>query len=717
MAIGLTEEHEALAASVRGLGERHITAAAVREVVADGRDLAGPGSAFWSAAAEQGLLGLHLPEEYGGQGFTLVEQAVAVEELGRLLTPGPYLATVLAGALIAACDGEKARRELLPGLADGSRTVGVGLPAGRGLVGEFDPRGLVVSGRSGPVLRAADELLVAVRTERGERWALVAADEAELEGLDLTRPVAAFAARGLIVPAERVLQVADAARIAAVLLGAEACGVAGWALEQATAYAKQREQFGRPIGQFQGVKHKVARMLIVLEQARAVVWDAARVDGEPEDQRRYAGAVAAARAPEAAVRCAQDCIQVLGGIGYTFEHQAHLYYRRAVSLRALAGPAAGARAEAAGLALDGVRRPMTIEVDDEGREEIRAQVDELAALEPLAQRAAMAEGGWVTPHLPRPWGRAATPQEQIIIQQELQRAKVHPVPLMIAAWAVPSLVQFGTEEQKQRFLPPTLRGEIIWCQLFSEPGAGSDLAGLTTKAERVEGGWLISGQKIWTSLARQAQWAICLARTDPAAPKHEGITYFIVDMAGAGIEIRPLKECTGDAIFNEVFLDQVFVPDELVVGPVNAGWKVARNTLANERVGLTSSFQLGGDLPQLLDLVRERGLEEDRLVLDGLGRLAADEHAFRLLGLRATLKQLSGTDPGATANVRKLVAMEHGQHVTEFGVELLGADAALHDRWTRYLLASRAMTIGGGTTEVNLNVIAERILGLPRDAG
>jgi alkylation response protein AidB-like acyl-CoA dehydrogenase len=467
-------------------------------------------------------------------------------------------------------------------------------------------------------------------------------------------------------------------------------------------------------------------MLIAVERARAAVWDAARALSEPEEQRAYAVGVAAVLAADAAVTCAEGNIQIHGGIGYTYEHDAHLVYRRALTLRALLGRASAHRAEVAALAVRGVRRPMSIELDEDAepvREEIRARVAELAAMEPLEQRAAMAAGGWVTPHLPEPWGRGAGPLEQIVIQQELKAAKVRPVPLMIAAWVVPSLVQYGTPEQRERFLPPTLRGEIIWCQLFSEPGAGSDLAGLRTRAERAEGGWTITGQKIWTSLARDAQWGICIARTDPDRPKHDGITYFLVDMKSPGIEIRPLRECTGDAVFNEVFLDGVFVPDDLVVGPVNAGWRVARTTLANERVGLTSSFQLGGDLPKLLDLTAGLGLDEDPVVRDGLGRLACDEHSFNLLGLRATLKQLSGTDPGATANVRKLVAMEHGQQVTEFGFTLLGEEGALtggwkddlRARWTRYLLASRAMTIGGGTTEVNLNVIGERILGLPRD--
>ncbi|MFC4048942.1 acyl-CoA dehydrogenase [Actinomadura syzygii] len=707
MAIGLTGEHEALAASVRGLAERAVTARTVRD--------ADPGC--WPALAEQGLPGLHLPEDAGGQGFGLLEQAVALEELGRALVPGPYTPTVLASAMLHACGA----LSLFPGLADGSHTAAVGLS------GALEMAGSTVSGTVQPVLGAPFADLFLLRA--GERWVAVNRADAtvgESESLDVTRPVGSVTVDGVSVPDERVLDVPEARALAVVVLGAEACGVAGRALDDAVAYAKLREQFGRPIGQFQGVKHKCARMLIAVERARAAVWDAVRALDETREQCSYASAVAAVLAADAAVQCAEGNIQIHGGIGYTYEHDAHLLYRRALTLRALLGRASEHRADVAALAVAGVRRPMDVELPEDAgqlQEEIRARVADLAALEPTEQRAAMANGGWVTPHLPKPWGRDAGPLEQVVVQRELAAAGVRPVPLMIGSWVVPSLVQHGTPEQRERFLPPTLRGEVVWCQLFSEPGAGSDLASLRTRAERTEGGWTITGQKIWTSLARDAQWGICIARTDPDRPKHDGITYFLVDMKSPGIEIRPLRECTGDAIFNEVFLDGVFVPDDLVVGPVNAGWRVARNTLANERVGLTSTFQLGGDVPKLLDLVGELGLDGDPVVRDGLGDLVCDEHAFALLGLRATLKQLSGTDPGATANVRKLVAMEHGQRVTEFGFTLLGADGALtggwkdglRARWTRYLLASRAMTIGGGTTEVNLNVIGERILALPRD--
>ncbi|GAA4487672.1 acyl-CoA dehydrogenase [Actinoallomurus oryzae] len=723
MGIGLTAEHEELAASVRAFAARHIPREAVRAALAPD---AGDRPDHWGALAGQGLLGLHLPEDRGGQGFSLVELAVAVEEMGRALAPGPYVPTVWASAVLLAAGAG----DLLPGLADGTRCGAVSLAGG--LTGRRDGGVLVVHGVTEPVLGglAADLFVLPVATGDGEEWVVVPAAEVTaepLESLDPVRRVARVRLDGVSARVLTGLARPDVLATAAVVLGAEACGVAGRAVDMAAEYARTREQFGRPIGQFQGIKHKCARMLVELERARAAVWDAAyAVTHDSGDQVAYAAGVAAALSPDTAVSTAQDCIQVHGGIGYTYEHDAHLYYRRALTLRALLGRASEHRASVAALALSGVTRERELDLPAEAeplRREIRTEVAALAALGEAERVEALAAGGWVQPHLSRPWGRAASPLEQVVIHQELRAAGVQPPALLIGAWVVPSLVAHGTPEQQERFLPPTLRGQIIWCQLFSEPGAGSDLAGLRTRAERVEGGWRISGQKIWTSLAQYAQWGICVARTDPDAPKHQGITYFLVDMASPGIEVRPLAELTGEQIFNEVFLDEVFVPDAMVVGEVNAGWQVARGTLTAERVNLSTGWQLGADVPGLLALAGELGLAEDPVVRHALGGFAADAHVFALLGERAILKQLSGVDAGATANVGKLVGMEHGQRVTEYGFGLLGAEGALTGRdtdgrrrhWTRLLLASRAMTIGGGTTEVNLNVIAERLLGLPRD--
>ncbi|MFA1551204.1 acyl-CoA dehydrogenase [Actinomadura chokoriensis] len=731
MAIGLTEEHEALAESVRGFAERNIPATAVRAVL-DADEETRPG--FWPALAEQGLLGLHLAEEHGGQGYGLLELSVVLEELGRAAAPGPFLPTVLASAVIDASSNAKLRAELLPALADGSKTAAVALDGA--LTGRRDGGSLVVSGTSGTVLGAAlaDVVVLPVAADDGEQW--VAVDAADLTvtpvaSLDRVRRVAAVEASDVAVAADRVVDGVTARRvrdIAAALFGAEAAGLAGWLVTTAAEYAKVREQFGRPIGQFQGVKHKAARSLIALEQARAAAWDAARAmdvgpDAAGETEAHFAAAVSAVIALDAGVQTARDAIQILGGIGFTWEHDAHVYLRRALTLRSLLGSSKDWAAEVARLALDGGRREVVLELDAAAqplRERIRAEIAEIAEVAAAQDTAArLGDEGWTVPHFPKPWGREAGPVEQILIQQELKAAKVKAPNLGIGAWLVPSLVRYGSDEQKERFLRPTLRGQIVWCQLFSEPGAGSDLASLSMKAERVEGGWKLTGQKIWTSLAQHAQWGFCIARTDFDAPKHDGITYFLVDMKAPGVDVRPLRELTGEALFNEVFLDGVFVPDEQVVGEVDRGWQVARNTLSNERVSLSTGGGLGMGVPELLAFFG--GRELDAVSTAEVGRLVAQGQSIDLLGLRTTLKQLNGVEPGAEASVRKLLGVQFNQDVADYCWAAQGTAAATEVPMAesgivaRAMLFSRAMTIYGGTTEVQLNIIGERLLGLPRD--
>ncbi|TXK43362.1 acyl-CoA dehydrogenase [Nonomuraea sp. C10] len=720
MAIGLSEEHEALHESVSGWAERSIPTDTLRSA-GDERP------AFWPGLAEQGLLGLHLPEESGGSGYGLLEAAVAVEALAERMAPGPYVPTVLASAVIHASK----HHELLPGLADGTRTGALALTGS--LTGTRAGDGsLTVSGAAEPVLGGAmaDVLVLPVATGDGELWVAVdatAATVTSLKSLDLTRSVAKVELDGVTVPADRVLdgvESADVRNIAAVLLGAEAAGVASWCVTAAAEYAKVRVQFGRPIGQFQGIKHKLSRMLVALEQARATVWDATRAAGQELD---YAAAIAGVMAPDAAVQCAKDAIQTFGGIGYTFEHDAHLYYRRALTLRALLGGSAGWAARVTELALRGVTREMELDLPEDAeplREALRAEIAEIARLEGKEQKRALAERGFVMPHLPAPWGRGASPLEQVLIAQELKAAKVRLPALIIGAWVVPSVAVYGTPEQQERFLPKTLSGEMMWCQLFSEPGAGSDLASLQMKAEKVEGGWRLNGQKIWTSVAHVAEWGICIARNSSEGSKHEGITYFLVDMKSPGVTVRPLTEMTGENLFNEVFLDDVFVSDDLVVGEVGDGWKVARNTLSNERVSLSSgSGGTGASVPDLLGLVKRLGRDLTPVEADALAHVICEGHSINALSLRVTLKQLAGNEPGADASVRKLLSTSHAQHVSETAVSLIGAQATaaadmkLGDPgyWNRAVLATRAMTIYGGTTEVQLNIIGERMLGLPRD--
>lgn len=629
-------------------------------------------------------------------------------------------------------------------LAEGERTAALALAPGT-LTATPADGGHRIDGTAPPVLTAgaADLLLLPAATADGERWFLVDAGAGGIavrphRSVDPTRPTAEVRADAVHVPAHRVLPLDSAlvADLAAVLLAADACGSAARSLDTAVEHATVREQFGRPIGAFQAVKHLCADMLVRLEQARALTWDAARAADEAgatgsgggparpgvaePGVRGLAAALAAATAPEAAYTCAKDAIQILGGIGFTWEHDAHLQLRRAVLARQLLGTADTHRLRVARLAEAGARRELALELPAEAAGHRAAARPHLAAargLTPAGARRALAGTGYAAPHLPAPYGLDAGPVRQLAIQRESREQGIRLSDLSIATWVVPSLIAYGTEEQRERYLPATLRGDLQWCQLFSEPDAGSDLAALRTRAVRTDEGWRITGQKVWTSAARTADHGILLARTDPDAPKHRGLTYFLVDMKNAeGIDIRPLKEITGEALFNEVYFDDVLLPADAVVGEVGGGWRVARNTLGNERVHMADQMTFDSGLEALI--ARSAGLDEATRAR--IGALAAEAHALACVGLRTTLQQVSGREPGAGASVRKLVQTLHQQKVAELTLELLGPDGAVDEpaagqRALHGFLMSRCLTIAGGTTQIQLNVVAERILGLPRD--
>ncbi|MEV7054392.1 acyl-CoA dehydrogenase [Streptomyces microflavus] len=730
--IGITEEHRALAHSVRGWLARAVPPGEVRKLL-DAGGPAAPGvrPAHWEALAGQGLTGIHLPEEYGGGGGGLLDLAVVLEEAAHASLPGPCLATALVGEVVRRAVGP-GTGDLIRGLASGDRTAALALTPGT-LTATPAPGGHRLDGTAPPVLsaEAADLLLLPAVTPDGERWFLV---DAGAEGLtvrphrsvDPTRPTAEVRAEAVHVPEQRVLPLDPALDpalvrdLAAVLLAADACGTAARSLDTAVAHAAVREQFGRPIGAFQAVKHLCADMLVRLEQARALTWDAARAADETPEVRGLTAALAAATAPEAAYSCAKDAIQILGGIGFTWEHDAHLQLRRAVLARQLLGTADTHRLRAARLAEAGARRELSLELPAEAarhRAEARPHLAAARGLAPREARRALAATGYAAPHLPAPYGLGAGPVQQLAIQQESSEHGIRLSDLSIATWVVPSIIAYGTEAQRERYLPATLRGDLQWCQLFSEPDAGSDLAALRTRAVRTDEGWRITGQKVWTSAARTADHGILLARTDPDAPKHRGLTYFLVDMKRArGIDIRPLKEITGEALFNEVYFDDVLLPADAVVGEVGGGWRVARNTLGNERVHMADQMTFDSGLEALI--ARSAGLDDTTRAR--IGALAAEAHALACIGLRTTLQQVSGLEPGAGASVRKLVQTVHQQKVAELTLELLGPDGAVDEpaageRALHGFLMSRCLTIAGGTTQIQLNVVAERILGLPRD--
>jgi len=356
--------------------------------------------------------------------------------------------------------------------------------------------------------------------------------------------------------------------------------------------------------------------------------------------------------------------------------------------------------------------------DDDPR---RAEVRRWLSAHPRPAGRELAEAGYVVPHWPRPWGLDADAVHQLIVDDELRRAGVtRPSNVIGIGWAGPTIVYAGTDAQKERYLWPLLAGEEIWCQLFSEPDAGSDLANLKTRAVRDGDTYVVNGQKIWTSLAHMAAFGILIARTNPDAPKHKGISYFICPMDAPGITVRPIVEMTGGHTFNEVFFDDVRIPAGNLVGEENEGWSLAKVTLGNERVSLSGEGALWGRGPTaqtLIDLVRSRGGTSDPLERQALARLYSEGEVLRLIRLRTVSAALRGRPPGPEASVRKALADDHGQHVMGLAKDLAGAHGMLADdaMWHFGFLFSAALTIGGGTAEVQRNIIGERVLGLPHD--
>lgn len=684
--------------------------------------------AYWPALADLGIFRVAVAEDAGGAGGTVTDLAVLVEQAAHDLVGGPVLATALANLITAGALAE----DMPCGVALDSPS---GMVAdGVGAAGENEPataaNSVLLSGSWDSVLGAAagTSVLLGVRTPDGPRWCLVPPDTEGLRveplpALDSSTPLARVHCAGIAVPPERVFTSPHAVEdLVVVLATAELAGLAGWCLETAVEYAKVREQFGRKIGSFQALKHICAWMLCRTELIRAVAADAAAAVDDGGAELPIAAAIAAAISLDAAVETAKDCIQVLGGIGFTWEHDAHFYLRRATALRALLGGAAHWRARVTELTRAGQRRTTgadqvfaAAEVDTDRAPDLSAEVAAIAALPVEQQGPAIVAAGLAMPHWPKPYGRSANPMTGLVISEELRKHGLQAPDLAVAGWAIPTLLQHGTPEQVERFAWPTLREEVIWCQLFSEPGAGSDLAALRTTAKRAEGGWVLNGQKVWTSLGDTANWGICLARTDAEAPKHRGISYFLVDMRAKGVQVRPLVQITGEARFSEVFLDDVFVPDDCLVGALNNGWKIARSTLSAERIAMGGNG-IGSVLEELVAKLPASGPGAE-LHNDRLGGFVAEAIAGLLLEQRALVRTLAGGDAGAQSSVRKLVGVRHRQAVAEFAVEAAGGVSAQDTDVVKEFLLTRCLSIAGGTEQILLTVAGERILGLPREAG
>jgi alkylation response protein AidB-like acyl-CoA dehydrogenase len=315
-------------------------------------------------------------------------------------------------------------------------------------------------------------------------------------------------------------------------------------------------------------------------------------------------------------------------------------------------------------------------------------------------------------------GRGATLIEQAIFNEEIVRARAPSLANVLGlVMGGPVVIAHGTDEQKKRFLEPILSADEIWCQGFSEPESGSDLASLKTKAVKSNGGWKITGQKVWTTYAHEAKWCMLVARTDPDAAKHKGLTYFLMDMEQEEVQIRPLVQITGESEFNEIFMEEAYVPDENVVGEPGQGWNVAITTLMNERAGLAFGAAVSTKLAlgDLMELIRERGLEDDPVVRQRVGQLYIEAEALRLNAYRGLTSQMKHGVPGPEGSLPKWQWSDLNQALTEFAMDIRGPEAPLvDDRWTYRFLRARANSIEGGTTEILRNIVAERVLGLPR---
>ncbi len=713
MSLAISDDHRALSDTAADFLTKREARGAARALLGADTEERPP---FWDALVGLGWLGLHLPEEHGGSGYGLEELVVVVEALGRAVAPGPFVPTVIASATLDAVADDATKAALLPGLADGSRAGAVALG---GSVTVADGK---ASGNAGVVLGGgfADVLLVL----GGDDVAVIEQGDGVTvdvpKNLDPTRRSARITLDGApctVIPGARQALV-DHNRI---ILSAEAMGMALECTEMAAAYAKERIQFGRPIAMYQAVKHHCANMSVATELTTSAVWDAAMAASINPDQRAYAAAVAATLAAPAADLCANLNTQVHGGIAITWEHDAHLFMRRATTLLHFLDSEQAA-ADLVDLTRNGIVRTKDIKLPPEAesiRAEVRAFADSIKGLPAEEQRTKLIETGYIMPSWPKPYGREAGAVEQLVIEQEFGAAGVQRPGYGITAWNILTIIQHGNQDQKDRWVRAALDQEVVWCQLFSEPDAGSDAAGVKTKATRVDGGWLVNGQKVWTSGAHYSGMGFATVRTNPDVPKHDGITMMAIDMHGEGVEVRPLKMTTGNSEFNEVFFNDVFVPDDDVVGPVDGGWTVARATLGNESVSIGGGG--GGMSMPGTAMVPAFDAAPDRLAggAPRLGRYIAEQHTIGLLNLRAANRAVAATGPGPEGAMTKLVLSEVGHEAAAILTELNGEDSVFMDgpggMSNMLVLMHRGMSIAGGTSEIKRNQIGERILGLPRD--
>lgn len=734
--VAITIEQEQLAEAVTQFAARHApidkTRASLDSIAA------GELPTWWEEFTGNGFHAVHLPEAAGGQGGTLADMACVIEAAAAALLPGPLLSTATASAVASLADDSGAA--LVTDLAGGAPAVVV-LPEDSTVQAVRDGAGWRLTGSIGSTLGlcAAQRVLVAARGEDGaDLWFALNVGSAgiaieQLRGTDLTTDIGVLTLDDH--PVDAAVTGIDTERARCVVAALTACASAGTVrkgVETAVNYIRTREQFGKPVGSFQALQHKAAILLVNAELASASAWDAVRAIDESIEQHRLAAASAALMAVSAGPDLMLDALLLFGAIGYTWEHDTHLFWRRATSLAASLGSVTRWGREAGELART-LKRSTAInlgDVESEFRANLAKTLDAAAALQnetPTddvrapglafgSQRDLLAQAGLVAPHLAAPWGIDASPVQQVIITEEFdKRAGLVRPSLGIAEWILPTILNSGTDAQRERFAEPMMRGTQRWCQLFSEPGAGSDLASLVTRAQKVDGGWLVNGHKIWTSSAHVAQFGAMLARTDPESPKHLGISYFLVDMTSPGIEISPIKQASGEAHFNEVFLTDVFVPDDMLVGEPGRGWDLAVATMAVERTAIGNYVNIGRS--QALRRMAEVAGPDHDATLQALGGIEAHTTAIKAMVLRETLRLVQGQGPGPTSSIAKYAMVLLLRRASTATLDLTGRLAMLEDSDPAVIKPYFDMPselIGGGTAEIQLTVIASMILGLPR---
>lgn len=677
---------------------------------------------YWEQLQELGVLGVHVPEELGGGGADWAHLAVVLEELGAACAPGPFLTTAVAADALVRLASESVAHATVPPLAAGESTAAIILEDT-----ELTLTGGRLSGRA-PALGHPGAAVILVLV--GDDAIVIDASAATILcepvrsadlGLDVTR----MQFDGHPVDSDSVLR-GGAATVRALLrlaASAHATGGARRSFEGAVEYAKTRYQFGAPIGSFQAVKHHTANMLIEREAGEACVWDAIRqADGDGADDLERAAAAAAAVALPAFIFNARTALQIYGGIGFSWEHEIHLYYRRALALAGLLEPdkASAELVEAWSADFRDGRHPSLPGEIEAQRDSIRETLTAIAATDPSLHRRGLVDAGLAMPQYDRPWGIEASPALQMLISQELARAGISAPVYGITGWCAGAIIQKGSPAQVARYAEPALMGEEIWCQLFSEPDAGSDAAAVKTKGVRTDGGWSVTGQKVWTSFAHDSRFGLATVRTDPSAGKHAGLTAMIIDMQADGVMIRPLRQITDRTDFNEVWLEDVFVPDSHVVGAPGEGWAIARSTFENERMSLGRGSTDGHSAEEeLLSFLSNHPRMEAHV--SRAGRFFARRHAARMINLRWQERAVSRATAGAAGNITKMLRSELLEELGRIELALLGPAAAFAspdetEFMPMYrLLDSPRASVAGGTEEIVRTQIAERIIGLPRE--